>query len=96
MTATSPTVAAFLAVAALGGLYALHRLALRLEEQGHLYYLKRKPGGGASRVLAPLQEAIDPASRHVFNVQDERRTVTREDVPDPDDPPGPRARPGRE
>jgi hypothetical protein len=67
-------------------LYPLHRLALVLEDRGHLYYLRKSPSGGASRMLFPLQEALDPATRHVVEIKDERRLVAREGVPGPDSP----------
>lgn len=66
------------------GLYGLHRLALRLEDRGLIYYLKKSPTGGFSRALAPLQESIDPSARHVVQVTEESPRVTREDVPGPD------------
>jgi hypothetical protein len=46
-------------------LYGLHRLALRLERGGHLYYLHKKPSGSAAGAFVALQRAIEPQARHV-------------------------------
>jgi len=58
---------------AIAALYGMHRLALRLEEQGYLYYLHKKPDSSAASSFVALQQAIDPTAEHVFRVQDERR-----------------------
>jgi hypothetical protein len=49
-------------------LYGLHRLALRLEARGHLYYLNKKPRGSAAGAFVALQRAIEPRARHVEQV----------------------------
>ena len=51
-------------------LYGLHHLALRLEEKGHLYYLKKKPEGGGASLFSPLQRAIEPQIEHVHLVKE--------------------------
>ena len=46
-------------------LYGLHRLALRLEARGHLYYLNKKPSGSAAGAFVAMQRVIEPQSQHV-------------------------------
>lgn len=60
--------------------YGLHLLALRLEEQGWIYYLRRKPLGTASR-FAPVQEILEPPARHVIHIRDELRSVEEDNAP---------------
>jgi hypothetical protein len=55
------------------GLYALHRLALWLEERGHLYYLNKKPKGSGIGSFVALQRAIEPQVQHVIHITDESR-----------------------
>ncbi len=59
-------------VGGFGLLYALHRLALGLEERGHLYYLHKKPKGGGAGCFVALQRALEPQVQHVIQVTDER------------------------
>jgi hypothetical protein len=47
-------------------LYGLHRLALRLEEAGHLYYLHKKPKGGGSSPFVVLQQFVEPKAQHTL------------------------------
>ena len=61
-----------LAVACLGALYGLHRLALRLEEGGYIYYLNKKPRGSSMGSFVALQRMIEPQAEHVHIVQEER------------------------
>lgn len=53
------------------GLWRLHRLALRLEERGYIYYLRRKPSGSAAGGFVALQRIIEPQAEHIFVVRDE-------------------------
>ena len=69
------------------GLYALHRLALWLEERGHLYYLHKKPKGGAAGCFVAFQQAIQPEVQHVIHIKEERSLRGDESgagSPDPD------------
>jgi hypothetical protein len=54
------------------GLLALHRLALHLEERGHLYYVNKKPKSSAIGSFVALQRALEPQVQHVIQVKDER------------------------
>ena len=75
-----------IAVAILVGLYGLHRLCLRLEERGHLFYLHRKPTrSGAARMFGPLQEIIDPPCRQVVQAEDHQVKKVEADDPTTDD-----------
>jgi hypothetical protein len=53
---------------AAGALYALHRLALRLEDRGHLYYLNKKSSGSGAGCFVAMQRAIEPQVQHVIQV----------------------------
>ena len=52
----------------LGGLYALHRLALWMEERGYIYYLHKKPSNSAASCFVALQQAIEPKVEHIIHV----------------------------
>jgi hypothetical protein len=54
-----------------GGLYALHRLALHLEERGHLYYVHRKPKSSGLGSFVALQRALEPQVQHVIRITEE-------------------------
>jgi len=78
---------ALLLLAAPFALYALHRLCLWLEARGHLYYWHKKPGGGLSSALTPLQEALDPPTKHVRRVHEQKRSTGEGEAPgDRDEP----------
>jgi hypothetical protein len=61
----------FGAPGAIAGLYGLHRLALRLEEAGHLYYLRKKPKGGGGNAFLAVQRIVEPGAGHVMIVGEE-------------------------
>ena len=67
-------------------LYAIHRLALRLEERGLIYYWHKKPETGSASAWMPLQELVEPQVRHVIeledrcNVQAERNAQLKLDI----------------
>jgi hypothetical protein len=54
-------------IGGLAALYGLHRLALWLEDRGHLYYTRKKSGGGGGGVgsFVAMQRIIEPQSQHV-------------------------------
>jgi hypothetical protein len=67
----SPWIAAFWTFVVLAGLlalYGLHRLALWMEERGHIYYLHKKPKGSAVGCFVAFQQAIEPRVEHVLKV----------------------------
>jgi hypothetical protein len=72
-------------------LYGLHRLALVLEERGHLYYLHKKPKGGGSAPFVVLQQLIEPKAHQQLVVRDlaTHHELDRERgrAPKPDDDP---------
>jgi hypothetical protein len=73
--------------AGLAALYGLHRLALWLEERGHLYYLHKKPsGGGGAGAFVALQRAIEPQSRHVEQVRHVNHSVEEDEASGRGDP----------
>jgi hypothetical protein len=66
------------AVGLLGGaaaLYGLHRLALWLERDGWIRYLRRPPdaGAGGGAPLGELQKIYEPQTRHVYELKEEKR-----------------------
>ncbi|WP_165234331.1 hypothetical protein [Aquisphaera insulae] len=60
-----------LVLAGAAALLGLHRLALRLEDRGVIYYLRKKPKGGVGRGMLGLQEFVDPRMEHVLHVREE-------------------------
>jgi len=75
------------AVAAGAALYGLHRLALRLERQGHLYYIHSKPSGSAlGNAVLSVQSILEPDKKYVLEERREERHERREsgDPPDPE------------
>jgi len=77
------------AVAAGAALYGLHRLALRLERQGHLYYIHSKPSGSAlGNAVLSVQSILEPDKKYVLEERQAERSERREsgDPPDPEDP----------
>ena len=81
------------AVGGAAGLYALHRLALRLEERGHLYYLNKKPKSSAIGSFVAFQRIIEPQVQHVIHVTEETQLHGEEGesgqgVPEITDSPG--------
>jgi hypothetical protein len=71
-------------------LYGLHRLCLWLEAQGHLYYKHRKSeGGGGGPALRELQKILEPQTKHVLHVKEEKRRRSEEDAPGQGDQPAP-------
>ena len=76
------------ALAAGAAIYGLHRLALRLERKGHLYYLHSKPSSSAlGNAALAVQSILEPGKRHVVEERQAERSERREsgDPPDPED-----------
>jgi hypothetical protein len=65
------------------GLYGLHRLMLRLEERGLVYYLHKMPRGGGAGSFVALQKALEPRTQHVLQIREEKRFEESEGVPGP-------------
>jgi hypothetical protein len=77
------------ALAAGALIYGLHRLALRLERKGHLYYIHSKPSGSAlGNAALAVQSILEPDRRYVVEERQTERSEHREsgDPPDPADP----------
>jgi hypothetical protein len=72
-------VGAMLVVAGLGALYGLHRVCLWLEARGLLYYWHKKPSSSAAACFVALQQALEPPTRHVQHVKEEKRHHSEED-----------------
>lgn len=51
--------------------WLLHRLAIRLEEAGYLYYRENSRGGGGS-VFGVFDKLVRPSIQHTIEVQDTR------------------------
>jgi hypothetical protein len=74
-----PLHALFWALGIVGGaavLYGLHRLCLWLEQRGWLYYMYRKPTSSVASCFVAVQQAIEPAVKHVHEMKETRRTPT--------------------
>ena len=54
-------------------IYGLHRLLLRLEARGYVYYLHKKPTSGMASSCIALQEFIEPDVKHVYQVKEQKR-----------------------
>ena len=79
------------ALAAAGAVYGLHRLALRLERKGHIYYLHSKPSGSAlGNAALAVQAILEPDRQYVLEERQAERTEQREsgDPPEPGEPGG--------
>ena len=68
------------------GMYAFHRVALRMEARGWIYYQKKRGSSGAlSSAALEVQSMFEPSTRYVLK---ERR---KEDIEEQEsgDPPAP-------
>ena len=85
-----PATAFTLGALAVGAvIYGLHRLALRLERKGHIYYLHSQPSGSAlGNAALAVQSLLEPGKRYVVEERQAETTERREsgDPPDPADP----------
>lgn len=67
-----------------GALYGLHRLALRAEESGWIYYVKKRGSSSAlSGAVLEVQSILEPSSRYV---QEEKTRVHLEEDASGDPP----------
>ena len=79
-----------LAVAA--ALFALHRLALWMEDRGWIYYRRRRGSSGAlGDAFLEVQSLVDPAQKAVL----EARRAEADEAAESGDPPEPGAREAR-
>ncbi|HEX3151019.1 MAG TPA: hypothetical protein VHR66_23265 [Gemmataceae bacterium] len=78
------SIAAWIIGAAIG-LYALHRLALRLERDGWIRYLHHPPRGadGGGAAFGELQKFFEPQTRHVYEMKEQKRPLREADGGDP-------------
>ena len=58
--------------------FLLHRLCLRLEARGFLYY-RRRPEGSMSSVFQEVDRLTRPSIEHVEEFRDEARIVVNDD-----------------
>ncbi len=73
--------------AAIGGLYALHCLAIWAERRGWIYYVKRRGTSGAlGTAFLEIQSIMEPGKRYVVEERS-RQVVGNQDSGDP--PSGP-------
>jgi hypothetical protein len=70
------------------GLYTLHRLALWLEREGWIRYVRNPPqaGSGGAAALGELQQIFEPKTRHVYELKQEKRPRRGADGGDPGPP----------
>lgn len=62
-----------IAIGGLVALYGLHRLGLWMEQRGWIYYWHKQSEVGAASCFSELQRVIEPQSRHVIQIKDEKR-----------------------
>lgn len=60
--------------------YGLHRLCIRLENAGLIYYRQKPSGGGGAPVLMELDRLTRPSVEHVVATQDVEKRVERPGV----------------
>ena len=63
------------------GLWRLHRLCLWMEERGWLYYKYKRASSSAAGSFVAVQQMIEPQTRHVIEVQDEKREQNENEIP---------------
>jgi hypothetical protein len=59
-----------IAVVGIGFVWCLHRICVRLEDAGYLYYRTRGPGGGLSGAFYELDRLTRPSIEHVVEAED--------------------------
>jgi hypothetical protein len=81
------TVAAW-GVGAVIVLYALHRLALWLEREGWIRYLRSPPqaGAGGTAAFGELHQILEPTTKHVYELKQQKRPRREADGGDPRPP----------
>jgi hypothetical protein len=67
-----------IAIAAVPTLYGLHRLCIRLEDDGYLYYRKKRPRTSGGSMFLPLDQMIRPQIQHVTQIEGQHEKVTEE------------------
>jgi hypothetical protein len=73
----------FALLAAIGLLYALHRMALSAEDRGWVYYLNRKPNSSTlGNAFLEIQSMIEPEKRSLVEARKEE-TVEEDEQGDP-------------
>jgi hypothetical protein len=76
----SPWTLAAWVVGILAALYGLHRLALWLEREGWIRYIRHPPdgGGGTAAAFGELQRLFEPQTQHVYELKEEEKRPRRE------------------
>jgi hypothetical protein len=80
-------IGAVLVLSGLASLYGLHRLCLWLKERGWLYYKHKKPSSSPASCFAALQQALEPRTRNVIHVREEKRNRSEDEAMGQGDPP---------
>ncbi len=70
-----------ISIALAAALNGLHRLCLRLEERGLLYYIHKRPSSSAAGAFVAMQQAIEPQSQYVIQVTEEKRHHSDDEAP---------------
>ncbi|HVP00123.1 MAG TPA: hypothetical protein VMT15_18760 [Bryobacteraceae bacterium] len=69
----------FWSIAALLGLYGLHRLARWMEDKGWIYYQTKRAHPDAMGAAAlELQRLVNPGAKHVLEITRQRRSDKRQ------------------
>lgn len=72
-------------IAGLASLYALHRLALFMEQRGWIYYRhKRGSSGALGTAFLEVQALLEPANRHVLEIRRDEASEGDETAGPPD------------
>jgi hypothetical protein len=75
-------------VGVLAALYGLHRLALWLEREGWIRYVRNPPhaGGGTGAAFGNLQRIFEPQTRHVYEMKHREKPKREADGGEPEPP----------
>jgi len=69
------------------GAYALHRLLKWMQKHGWIYYTNKEPRAHISGSLIAFQEFIEPKTKHVIEIKNDKRGFLVENTPDAGAPP---------
>ncbi len=67
-------------------LYALHRLALWLERESWIRYIKNPPRADAGAAFGELQQMFEPQTKHVYEMKEQKRPIREPDGGEPETP----------
>jgi len=76
-----------LILGAAAGVYALHRLLKWMQKHGWIYYTNKEPRAHISGSLTAFQEFIEPKTKHVIEIKNDKRGLLVERTSEAGTPP---------